>query len=59
MKGVEDSLWTWWHEDGPIKTRATLVNCLKEGKQPFWAESGRLLKEEYHEKGELIKEEIF
>ena len=42
-----------WHENGVKKLEGFWINGLKDGQWKYWYDSGKILKEEMHENGEM------
>lgn len=55
---MQEGEWIWYHLNGKPEAKATLVHGKKDGVETFYSESGEVVKLEFYEMGELVKEEI-
>ncbi len=55
---LKEGEWIWYNDNGTINSKVNFVHNKKDGKQILCDNYGETLKEEYYDKGKLIKELI-
>lgn len=55
--GRQHGTWVWYHENGTKESRVDFIQDKKQGEQIFWNEAEKVIKKEYYDSGELIREE--